>query len=31
MITNDADTRDSHRAANIGGEFLRFFGESVIP
>ena len=30
MITNDADTRDSYRAANIGGKFLRFFGESVL-
>ena len=30
MITNNADTRDSHRAANIGSEFLRFFGEPVL-
>jgi hypothetical protein len=30
MIPNDADTRDSHRAADVGGEFLRFFGESVL-
>ena len=30
MIANDADARDSHRAANIGGEFLRFFGEPVL-
>src|SRR5262249_20353558 len=30
MIPNDTDTRDSHRIANVGGEFLRFFGESVL-
>src|SRR5438045_1612661 len=30
MITNDADTRNSHRTANVSGEFLRFFGQSVL-
>ena len=30
MIPNNADTRDSHRAADVGGELLRFFGKSVL-
>src|SRR4029078_12378504 len=30
IISDDTDTRDSHRAANISGEFFRFLGKSVL-